>query len=251
LPKIRFVLPLAAAVLAANPAALRSQSGAIVGRVVQLDTAAAGVCVDGCPLAEAAVHVVRSGSANARETMTIADGSFRLDSLTPGVYTLTARRLGYRGAELPGIRVAAGQTLRLQIRLTRGPRRLSSVEVLASPLSIDAMTTELPIHLSREYTELLPTARDASSLVSLVPGALGNQLWGGAPGAPDTGAFDWYDLNNPGIISIPLGFLGCIAGTLLSSRREEERTFDELYVRSETGLGAEKADEPERVLAPH
>jgi cation/acetate symporter len=45
--------------------------------------------------------------------------------------------------------------------------------------------------------------------------------------------------------------LGCIAGTLLSSRREEERTFDELFVRSETGLGAEKADEPERVLAPH
>ena len=76
-------------------------------------------------------------------------------------------------------------------------------------------------------------------------------VWGGAPGAPDTGAFTWYDLNNPGIISIPLGFLGCIAGTLLSSRREEERTFDELYVRSETGLGAEKAVEPERVLVPH
>jgi cation/acetate symporter len=76
-------------------------------------------------------------------------------------------------------------------------------------------------------------------------------VWGGAPGAPDTGAFTWYDLNNPGIISIPLGFLGCIAGTLLSSRREEERTFDELYVRSETGLGAEKAVEPERVLTPH
>ncbi|MET0602145.1 MAG: sodium/solute symporter [Baekduia sp.] len=75
-------------------------------------------------------------------------------------------------------------------------------------------------------------------------------VWGGAPGAPDTGAFSWYDLNNPGIISIPLGFLGCIAGTLLSSRREEKRTFDELFVRSETGLGAEKAV-PERELVPH
>jgi cation/acetate symporter len=71
-------------------------------------------------------------------------------------------------------------------------------------------------------------------------------VWGGPPGAPDTGAFDWYDLNNPGIISIPLGFLGCIAGTLLSRRREEERTFDELYVRSETGLGAEEALPPDR-----
>ena len=34
-------------------------------------------------------------------------------------------------------------------------------------------------------------------------------VWGGPPGAPDTGAFTWYDLNNPGIISIPMGFLGC------------------------------------------
>jgi cation/acetate symporter len=78
-------------------------------------------------------------------------------------------------------------------------------------------------------------------------------VWGGPPGEPDTGAFTWYDLNNPGIISIPLGFLGCIAGTLLSRRREEERTFDELYVRSETGLGAEKVPEPEpeRELVAH
>jgi cation/acetate symporter len=66
-------------------------------------------------------------------------------------------------------------------------------------------------------------------------------VWGGPPGAPDTGAFTWYDLNNPGLISIPLGFIGCIVGTLLSSERETEHTFHELHVRSETGLGAERA----------
>src|SRR5215218_3336863 len=66
-------------------------------------------------------------------------------------------------------------------------------------------------------------------------------VWGGPPGEPDTGAFTWYDLNNPGIISIPLGFLGCIVGTLLSHERKAERAFHELYVRSETGLGSEKA----------
>jgi cation/acetate symporter len=78
-------------------------------------------------------------------------------------------------------------------------------------------------------------------------------VWGGPPGAPDTGAFTWYDLNNPGIISIPLGFIGCIAGTLLSRQRAEERTFEELYVRSETGLGAERVLEParERELVAH
>jgi len=58
------------------------------------------------------------------------------------------------------------------------------------------------------------------------------------------GAFGFYDLANPGIISVPLGFLGCWLGTVLS--REEaksERNFDELWVRSETGLGAEAAGE--------
>jgi hypothetical protein len=38
---------------------------------------------------------------------------------------------------------------------------------------------------------------------------------------------------------------------LLSRRREEERTFDELHVRAETGLGSEKALAPERELVTH
>jgi len=49
-----------------------------------------------------------------------------------------------------------------------------------------------------------------------------------------------YSLNNPGIISIPLGFLACYLGTVLSDERGNDRSFHELYVRSETGLGAEK-----------
>ena len=49
----------------------------------------------------------------------------------------------------------------------------------------------------------------------------------------------FYDLANPGIISIPLGFIGCWLGTMLAREPEAERRFDELYVRSETGLGAE------------
>jgi cation/acetate symporter len=50
-----------------------------------------------------------------------------------------------------------------------------------------------------------------------------------------------FPLENPGILSIPLGFIGAIAGTLLSSEHAREEKFDELLVRSNTGLGAEKA----------
>jgi cation/acetate symporter len=58
---------------------------------------------------------------------------------------------------------------------------------------------------------------------------------------PDSegGALSWYSLANPGIISIPLGFIGCWLGTMLTTEPAAVRKFDELYVRSETGLGAE------------
>ncbi len=60
---------------------------------------------------------------------------------------------------------------------------------------------------------------------------------------PDSegGALSWYSLANPGLISIPLGFVGCFLGTMLARERSSEALFDELKVRSETGLGADVA----------
>ncbi|MBD7916987.1 cation acetate symporter [Cellulomonas sp. Sa3CUA2] len=48
-------------------------------------------------------------------------------------------------------------------------------------------------------------------------------------------------LENPGIISIPLGFLLGIVGTLLSKEKPDPEKFAEMEVRSLTGAGAEKA----------
>ena len=51
-----------------------------------------------------------------------------------------------------------------------------------------------------------------------------------------------FPLENPGILSVPLGFLGAFLGTVLSRREPEaERRFTELQVRCTTGIGAEKA----------
>ena len=48
-----------------------------------------------------------------------------------------------------------------------------------------------------------------------------------------------FPLENPGIVSIPLGFLGAVFGTLLSREPEAEDRYDELFVRANTGLRAE------------
>ncbi|SEN71861.1 solute symporter family protein [Lihuaxuella thermophila] len=48
-----------------------------------------------------------------------------------------------------------------------------------------------------------------------------------------------FPLKNPAIVSVPLGFAGAWLGTLLSREPEAEQKFTELYVRSNTGIGAE------------
>ena len=45
------------------------------------------------------------------------------------------------------------------------------------------------------------------------------------------------DLRNPGLISIPLGFLAVFLGSLLYRDRRAEDIWDELFVRSNTGIG--------------
>jgi cation/acetate symporter len=49
-----------------------------------------------------------------------------------------------------------------------------------------------------------------------------------------------FPLENPAIVSVPLGFLAAVIGTLLAREPQAEELHDELLVRSQTGLGAER-----------
>jgi cation/acetate symporter len=51
----------------------------------------------------------------------------------------------------------------------------------------------------------------------------------------------WFPLENPGILSVPLGFLGAFVGTFFGNEPSADAKFNELMVRANTGLGAEKA----------
>ncbi len=66
--------------------------------------------------------------------------------------------------------------------------------------------------------------------------------------------FSWFPLENPGIVSIPIGFLLGWLGTVTSKDRESEVRFNELEVRSLTGAGSEKAvvqvSDSDRAVAP-
>jgi cation/acetate symporter len=61
----------------------------------------------------------------------------------------------------------------------------------------------------------------------------------GSPDAMFPGVdFQWFPLGNPGIVSIPLGFLFGWIGTLLSDERPDPAKFAEQEVRALTGAGA-------------
>ncbi|MFZ2161731.1 MAG: cation acetate symporter [Sideroxyarcus sp.] len=51
----------------------------------------------------------------------------------------------------------------------------------------------------------------------------------------------YFLLKNPGLISIPLGFLMVILGSLFTRDKRADEMWDELYVRQNTGINAEAA----------
>ena len=51
----------------------------------------------------------------------------------------------------------------------------------------------------------------------------------------------WFTLKNPGIVSIPLGFLAVLLGSLLFRDKRSEELWPEVYARQNTGILASKA----------
>jgi cation/acetate symporter len=77
-------------------------------------------------------------------------------------------------------------------------------------------------------------------VASVVMIVLSPPVWPGpdSQGSPSSLTF-------PGIVTIPIGFFGCWLGTMLSrTPRDTERSYDELLVRSETGIGSEAGAAP-------
>jgi cation/acetate symporter len=65
---------------------------------------------------------------------------------------------------------------------------------------------------------------------------LSPSVWNVKPGAAMLVGAPLFPLSNPGIISIPLGFLGAILGTLLSKKNADDAKFQEIQVRGNTGI---------------
>ncbi|RHW41514.1 cation acetate symporter [Neobacillus notoginsengisoli] len=104
-----------------------------------------------------------------------------------------------------------------------------------------AASANLPIILLTIFWKKFNTTGAITGMIvglmsALVMVAISPNIWSPEVGAAIFVGKPLVTLTNPGIVSIPLGFLAAIFGTLLSTKRENARDFDRILVKANTGL---------------
>jgi cation/acetate symporter len=104
-----------------------------------------------------------------------------------------------------------------------------------------AASANLPIILFTIFWKRFNTTGAITGMVvglvsALVLVAIGPNIWSPEAGKAILVGKPLFSLGNPGIVSIPLGFIGAYLGTVLSSKKVDEKKFDEILVKANTGL---------------
>lgn len=113
-----------------------------------------------------------------RSTTTDGHGDYVFDQLTPGAYTVTAVKPGFREYQASGVAIELAQGARHDIRLTLGTAQ-DRLTVTASVSPVDTDSASAGYLLDNSKIADLPLAsRNVVSLVTLGPGAIPRQLSG-------------------------------------------------------------------------
>ncbi|KIL38756.1 symporter [Gordoniibacillus kamchatkensis] len=116
-----------------------------------------------------------------------------------------------------------------------------NVAFLVSVAFAIAASANLPVILFTVFWRRFNTAGAVTGMLAGLISALllvaaSPSVWNVKEGAAILTGQPWFQLANPGIVSIPLGFIGAVVGTLLSKKRADARKFEEIVVRANTGL---------------
>ncbi|MEZ5291615.1 MAG: carboxypeptidase-like regulatory domain-containing protein [Vicinamibacterales bacterium] len=158
-------------------AAAQIGGGAIAGTVRGPDTV---------PLPGVTVTATAVATNRARTAVTTADGGFVAAGLAPGIYSVTADLHGFRPITRDGVRVATGETLRLDLRLEVGGVDEAITVTADAPLLRD--TSALGQVVDARKMAALPlngrsfiTLAGLAPSVALPPGSLLPRINGGRP----------------------------------------------------------------------
>ncbi|OXM13397.1 solute symporter family protein [Paenibacillus herberti] len=139
-----------------------------------------------------------------------------------------------RAAKLASVGVAV-----ISIILALFAQKMNVAFLVALAFAV-AASANLPVLLFTVFWKRFNTAGAITGMLSglissLFLVAISPNVWNPVAGKAILVGDPLIDLTNPGIISIPLGFLGAIVGTYLSSKTNEAK-FDEVLVKANTGI---------------
>ena len=117
-----------------------------------------------------------------------------------------------------------------------------NVAFLVSLAFAVAASANLPVILFTIYWKRFNTTGAITGMLTglisaILLVAISPNIWSPIEGKAIFVGDPLINLTNPGIISIPLGFIAAYLGTILSSKKENEAKFDEILVKSNTGHG--------------
>ena len=113
-----------------------------------------------------------------RSVSTNAFGSYRIDDLLPGAYTVTAQHDGFQAVTVSPVFVEVNQKVRLDVELKVGSvHDTATVTAHGSPLQTDEASEGYTL-ASNFFEELPLLGREIVDLVTLGPGAIPRQLGG-------------------------------------------------------------------------
>lgn len=132
-----------------------------------------GIVVDenGAVIQDAGVLVKDVGGSLQREVTTASDGSFTINDLTPGLYIISVRHVGFSIAEIRNVLIRVNEQTALKIRLKVGEVG-ETVTVMAEPF-LPGEYVAPGLTLERKAIEDLPlNGRSLQGLILLTPGTV-------------------------------------------------------------------------------
>ena len=149
------------ALMAVTPAAAQIGAAALTGIVVD---------ATGAALPAATVTVVAVGTRLSRTVVTTSDGGYVVPALRPGSYRVRVDAGGFKPLTRDGIRLATGETVRLDLQLEVGGVSEGVTVTADAPLLRSASSGLGHVVDNRRVADLPLNGRSFISLASLVPG---------------------------------------------------------------------------------
>jgi hypothetical protein len=142
----------------------------------QFHAAIQGTVMDskGGAIAGAKVTATNLATGTTRETVTSAEGFYRISDLPPGTYTVSVEAAAFKKSNSSNVEVQAEQPRGLDVTLEVGAVS-EVVTVAASELALQTENASLSTTISSQEIERLPqTGRDPYELLRLAPGVFGD-----------------------------------------------------------------------------